>query len=611
MRKLFLLFVVLLATTLSYAFQIGNLYYNITLEAEFDVEYIEDDAYEFQISEGEVEVTNGDYSNLISASIPSRISHYGATYKVTAIGEEAFTYCSSLTSIAIPNSVNSIGGAAFCDCSSLSSIVLPNNIDSIEQMTFMGCTSLTSLNIPNGVMSIGESAFYSSALTAITIPEGVTEIGLSAFSGCHSLAIVILPNSLKKIGGYAFHGSLPLTSITIPKSVINIGNSAFAGCPSLESIVVEEGNTVYNSGKNCNAIIETNTNTIIAGCQNTVIPNSVKCIGEYAFYFCSSPTSITIPNSVTSIERYAFAGCYSLSDITIPNSVTLIGDYAFAVSGLTSIHISESVEEIGARAFGYCQSLSTANIFCPDLGSGVFVDCINLSSISIGSSTKFGGSTFRGCYLLNNIYCYSPEPNSIYGDPFENYDANLYVPCNSLVAYQSHEIFGLFDNIRCIKAEDDELPGGDDFELIPDRNIVTVVWPVDSNATTYTIEIRKNELLCRRLIFDADGHLLNIAFAQGRNGNNPAQYATNTIKGLRFTITGLEAGTNYTCSIITKDEEDNELSGYSGEFRTLSDTPTSLDNITTTNANIPKILRNGQLLILRDGKTYNAMGQEM
>ena len=249
---------------------------------------------------------------------------------VTSIGEKAFFYCKSLTSITIPNSVTSIGKGAFSECEGLTSITIPNSVTSIGDDAFNGCKSLTSVTIPNSVTSIGESAFaWCKALTSITIPNSVTSIGKGAFADCSSLTSITIPNSVTSIGWRAFENCKSLTSVTIPNSVTSIGDEAFAWCGSLTSIVVDEGNIKYDSRENCNAIIETATNTLIQGCNSTVIPNSVTSIGDWAFDGCSSLTSISIPNSVTSIGKEAFNGCSSLKSIKIPKGLTNIGSDAF------------------------------------------------------------------------------------------------------------------------------------------------------------------------------------------------------------------------------------------------------------------------------------------
>lgn len=127
-----------------------------------------------------------------------------------------------------------------------------------------------------------------------------------------------------------------MTSITIPNSIEYIGESAFAGCSALTSITVEKGNLAYNSRENCNAVIDSETNELILGCKNTVIPNSVTSIGNYAFY-----------------------GCYGLTSITIPNSVTNIDDWAFSDTGLTSITIPYSLGYIGYNVFEGSENLTT------------------------------------------------------------------------------------------------------------------------------------------------------------------------------------------------------------------------------------------------------------
>ena len=249
---------------------------------------------------------------------------------ITEIPRWCFDNSPNLRSVTIPSSVTAILDYAFQGCPGLTSIEIPNSVTSIGWGAFYGCSGLTSIEIHNGVTAIGNYAFAGcSNLTSIEIPNSVTTIGNNAFYGCTGLASIEIPNSVTSIGDEAFWGCSGLTSIEIPGSVTSIGSYAFVVCSGLTEIVVAKDNTVYDSREGCNAIIETASNTLIAGCQNTVIPSSVTSIGYEAFRNCSGLTSIEIPNSVTSIGNYAFLSCYNLTSIEIPNSVTSIGYNAF------------------------------------------------------------------------------------------------------------------------------------------------------------------------------------------------------------------------------------------------------------------------------------------
>ena len=240
---------------------------------------------------------------------------------VTGIGQSAFLGCTGLTSIDIPSSVTRIAPHAFRGCTSLTSIDIPASVTTIESDAFQGCTSLKSIDIPVGVTKIYCNTFQDcTSLTSIVIPYGVTRIDHYAFYGCTSLESINLPASVEFIEYCVFWNCSSLTSIEIPASAthnFSPGAISFFGCSKFNSLKVAAGNPVYDSRNDCNAIIETKTNTLIAGCKSTVIPNDVTSIYPDAFFYCPGLTSIEIPANVKSIGASAFDGCTSLSSVTI------------------------------------------------------------------------------------------------------------------------------------------------------------------------------------------------------------------------------------------------------------------------------------------------------
>ena len=261
------------------------------------------------------------------------------------------------------------------------------------------CTDMTEVTIPNTVTSIHSSALQGcSGLTSVTIPNSVTNIGYISFDGCSSLTSITIPDSVTTIGGQAFQECSGLTSINIPSGVTSIGAYPLDSCNALSSITVDNSNTVYDSRNNCNAIIETNTNKLIAGCKNTIIPNTVTSIDDYVFYECTGLTSINIPSGVTNIGDYAFYDCTSLTSINIPSGVTNIGDYAFNdCSGFTSITVNATTPPIlGTDVFN-----NTNN--CPIYVPNESVDTYKAASgwSAYASRIQGMGCSERHIYTLN------------------------------------------------------------------------------------------------------------------------------------------------------------------------------------------------------------------
>lgn len=274
---------------------------------------------------------------------------------VTSIGKNAFYQFTAVKEMVIPEGVTLIGDNGLSSMSKLESVSLPNSLTTINNYAFTDCPKLTSLYIPKNVSSIGSIILeYSEAITSLSvdkenttfdsrdncnaviktatnalvlgtnvtvIPATVTTIDRSAFQHCSVMTQIVIPSSVKTINRTAFAYCSGLTSIEIPASVTSISGEAFNGCDGLQTMVVAAENTKYDSRNKCNAIIETETNTLVCGCAVTVIPEDVTAIGEYAFDYCKAMKSITIPASVKSIGSSAFAACTNMESLTCLNPV--------------------------------------------------------------------------------------------------------------------------------------------------------------------------------------------------------------------------------------------------------------------------------------------------
>ncbi|MBR2935519.1 MAG: leucine-rich repeat domain-containing protein [Paludibacteraceae bacterium] len=380
---------------------------------------------------------------------------------VTSINKHAFYECKSLTTLSLPTNLKNIGEGAFCRCYAITSpINIPNGVTCIADSAFVQLFESPSITIPNTVESIGKHAFHNcTKLSSISIPRSVITIGEGAFKACYLNSIVVesgnpnydsrdncnaiietstncliqggynttIPKTITRINDYAFYFSSP-KSILIPKSVAQIDTFAFHQCHHLENIVVESGNPNYDSRDNCNAIIETATNTLLNGCCNTIIPNTVDSIGDNSFNYCKRLKSITIPEGVLNIGYGAFSYCDSLASVTMGNSIKHVGDYAFnCCFSLQSIVIPDSVIEIGFGTFNFCRALAR---------------------MSIGSGIKKLVSPFSGCYNLTTVICKAVEvPEIMESYSFTYANATLYVPAESIDLYKSDYIWSQFGTI--------------------------------------------------------------------------------------------------------------------------------------------------------------------
>ena len=318
--------------------------------------------------------------------------------KVTSIDNRAFYLCNSLISIIIPDSVEKISVNPFAYCRTLKSIFV-----SSEHPYFFAIDGVLFRKADSCLISYPKGREY----TTYNIPQGITAIESSAFYDCKFLTRVTIPDSVTSIGDCAFSLCDSLTSITIPDSVEQIGTNPFTVCSALKSISVSPEHPYFATidgvlfRKADKALI-----SYPAGISSSTytIPQGITAIGDSAFYYCDSLTSVSIPDSVTSIGDNAFYFCESLTSVTIPDSVTAIGDSAFSYcDSLTSVSIPDSVTAIGDRAFSYCDSLTSVSI--PDsvtaIGNRAFYYCDSLTSVSIPNSvTSIGDYAFGDCSNL-------------------------------------------------------------------------------------------------------------------------------------------------------------------------------------------------------------------
>lgn len=358
---------------------------------------------------------------------------------LTSIPDFAFANCSQMQSIVIPKNVQAVGGGIFYFCDALESVTVDEENPYFDSR---GC---------NAIFETATNTLLDGCKTTV-IPDGVTAISYMAFYHVHGMGTLTLPATVESLGLGCFFGMMDIESLTIPKSVVSIGSEALGNMNELSTLVVEEGNPVYDSRDQCNGIIETATNTLISGCRTTVIPTTVTAIAECAFD--STPlTELDIPASVVEIDDYAVRLCHSLSSITVAAGNTRYDSRG----GCNAI-----METQADKLLIGCMSTSI-----PDgtrsIGTFAFNGCEYMEYVIIPESVKSIGSyAFNGCTELTSVAVGMTEPVDITEDTFTSSSyATLYVPYGCRAAYEAADYWRDFYEIVETDIDDIGIPNAE------------------------------------------------------------------------------------------------------------------------------------------------------
>ncbi len=435
----------------------------ISCAADFEVDGI---SYTINSNGVSVSVARGEESYSGDVVIPSTVTYEDVTYTVTSIPERLFSFCDGLNSLYISSTVTYIADGVCGYNNNLVSIVVdPDNpkYDSrdscnaiIETATNKIIAACNKTVVPNTVKIIGQRAFSGCyKITALDLPNSVESIEYLGYYQCSGLKDLVFPESVKSISHNAFDGCSGLTSVHIPKSVEFIGRAAFNFSENLVSLVVDSENPRYDSRNDCNAIIETATNTLLIGCKLTEIPNEISTIAEAAFYRCGL-THFEAPDSLKKIERMAF--CYGkFPTLTIPDAVTMIDFKTFSGCDIRELNLGKGVTSIGYRSFEFCGYLTSLDI--PDqvveLGYEAFYGCSRLKKVRLGKGLqRMSGGVFH--YInIDSITCYMEVPPAISDDCFKpeiHETAILRVPFFALNNYRTAPNWQDFIHLEGIEA---------------------------------------------------------------------------------------------------------------------------------------------------------------
>ena len=369
---------------------------------------IEDENNNFIFKDGILyDVKNGILVSAVNSLIPEKVIVDECT---KTIDYSAFADCNNLYEIEIPQGVVNIGEKAFARLDNLKNIDIPDSVTNITTLAFYRCNGLVSVQVPGSVTAIKNGTFREcNNLKKVILNEGVAKIEGSAFVFCSSLEQIKLPQSLMSIGSGAFDNCTSLISVELPDNAI-ISSNAFKECKNLSDIVISDTNNNYIVEK---GILYNKDMTRIlcypAGIKDTefFVPDTVKTIGDFAFYGTKALESINIPDSVTNIGTDAFGECSGLKEVVIPDSVTSMGEAVFyKCTSLEKVKLSVNITSPNPAVFQYCSSLK--EVVLPEsmkfISFFMFSYCKEITNIVLPDTlTSVLGSAFQNCDNLKNI----------------------------------------------------------------------------------------------------------------------------------------------------------------------------------------------------------------
>lgn len=575
--------------------------------------------------------------------VPATVTYGEIQYKVTAIESEAFANCDEMTSISLPEGLLSIESDAFWNCTGLSEITIPSTVTHIRSYAFEGCTGLSSLTIPESVTYIGgyilwgvslSTPVYNSKLFAYypaddaaatyAVPDGITTIIVGAFMGAEHLQSVTLPTSIRAIEGQAFVDCQSLSSINLPEGLESIEDYAFretaiqtlalpasltslnasAFPSSLQNISVAAGNTTYTSSNNC--ILTDGGTTLVYAAPGATLPEGITSIGDYAFAYRTDITTFSVPSTVTQIGYRAFDGCTNMTAISLPANMDNIGSGAFQYcASLTEITIPEGITDLTSDLFNSCHRLATVNLptTLKTISSYVFQECDSLHSLILPDSvTDVQPGTFDDSGLTSPVYnstLFAYMPNSFKGaytvpEGIETIIEQAFAFCNELTEIHFPSSLRTIGNeaFDCEKLTRIDLPEGLEFlgeyAFEGCDSVETIVLPSTLTTMDYAA------------FWFSDDNLLKEIY----------NYAT-TPQDVDSEMFGCV--TRSECKLYVPAESiDLYRDATTWQDFDIQPIPaTAIEHVQNDNVKTTKVLRNGQLLIERNGHIYNVQGIEV